>query len=83
MLKTSDLILESKMAELNQNKKLQQPDWPDSVWKFYLNLGTNHIQQNCLHVFYKMVFLKKLVRKAPNELAAYEGLILKFCRSMP
>ena len=32
-------------------------------------------KHNCLHVFYKMVFLKNLVRKAPNYLAAYEELI--------
>ena len=30
MLKNSDFILESKMAELNQNKKLKQPDGPDA-----------------------------------------------------
>ena len=30
-LKNSDIILESKMAELNQNKNLKQPDQPDAV----------------------------------------------------
>ena len=30
-LKNSDLILESKMAELNQNKNSKQPDGPDAV----------------------------------------------------
>ena len=30
-LKNSDIILESKMTELNQNKKSQQPGSPDSV----------------------------------------------------
>ena len=29
--KNSNFILESKMAELNQNKKLQQLGWPDSL----------------------------------------------------
>ena len=73
-LKNSDLILESKMAELNQNKKSQQPGWPDSVWKLYLISEINHIKHNYLHIFYKMVFLRKLVSKSPNELAAYEKL---------
>ena len=30
-LKNSDFLLESKMAELNQNKNLKQPDRPDAV----------------------------------------------------
>ena len=30
-LKNSDFILESKMAEVNQNKKSKQPDRPDAV----------------------------------------------------
>ena len=30
-LKNSDFILESKMAELNQNKNSKQPDPPDAV----------------------------------------------------
>ena len=34
-LKNSDFILESKMAELNQNKISKQPDRQDSVWKLY------------------------------------------------
>ena len=29
-LKNSDFILESKMAELNQNQNSKQPDWPDA-----------------------------------------------------
>ena len=43
MLKNSDLILEGKMAELNQNKNSRQPDRPDAVWKFYFCLGNNWI----------------------------------------
>ena len=31
-------ILESKVAELNQNKSSKQPDWPDAVWKRYFIL---------------------------------------------
>ena len=31
--KNNDFILESKMAELNQNKNSKQPDRPDAVWK--------------------------------------------------
>ena len=34
-LKNSDFILESKMAELNQNKNSKQPDRPDSLCKLY------------------------------------------------
>ena len=30
-LKNSDFILESKMAELNQNKNSEQPNQPDAV----------------------------------------------------
>ena len=30
-LKISDFILESKMADLNQNKNSKQPDQPDAV----------------------------------------------------
>ena len=57
-LKNRDFILESKIAELNQNKKSQQTDWADTVWKLYFTLEINHIQHNCLHVFYKIVVLK-------------------------
>ena len=63
------------MAELNQNKKSQQPGWPDSEWKLYFIFGVNHMQHNYLHVVYEMVFLRTFVRKAPNQLAAYEKLI--------
>ena len=36
-LKNSDFNLESKMAELNQNKSSKQPDQTDAVvWKLYL-----------------------------------------------
>ena len=38
-LKNSNFILESKMAELNQNKN--QPDKPDAVWKLYFTLEIN------------------------------------------
>ena len=37
-LKNSDFVLESKMAELNQNK---QSNWPDAVWKLYFALEIN------------------------------------------
>ena len=39
LLKNSDFILESKIAELNQNSK--HPDWPDAVWKLYFTLEIN------------------------------------------
>ena len=31
--KNINFILESKMAELNQNKNSKQPDRPDAAWK--------------------------------------------------
>ena len=40
-LKNSDFILESKMAELNQNKNSKQPDQPDAVRKLYFILEIN------------------------------------------
>ena len=40
-LKNSDFMLESKMAELNQNKNSKQPDWPDAKWKLYFTLEIN------------------------------------------
>ena len=40
-LKNSDFILESKMAEVNQNKKSKQPDRPDAVSKLYFILEIN------------------------------------------
>ena len=40
-LKNSNFILESKMAELNQNKNSKQPDRPDAVWNFYFILEKN------------------------------------------
>ena len=40
-LKNSDLILESKIAELNQSKNWKQADRPDAVWKLYFTLEIN------------------------------------------
>ena len=40
-LRNSNLILKSKMVELNQNKNPKQPDRPDAVWKSYLTLEIN------------------------------------------
>ena len=40
-LTNSDFILESKMAELNQNKNWKQLDRPDAVWKLYFPLDVN------------------------------------------
>ena len=40
-LKNSDFILESKLAELNQNKNLKQLDQPDAVRKLYFTLEIN------------------------------------------
>ena len=37
-LKNGDLILESKIAELNQNKHSKQPDKADAVRKLYFTL---------------------------------------------
>ena len=43
------------MAELNQNKSHSDQD---AVCKRYFILQINHIQNNCLNVFYKMVVLR-------------------------
>ena len=40
-LKNSDFILESKMAELNQNKNSKQLDQPDAVRKLCFTLEMN------------------------------------------
>ena len=40
-LKNSDFVLESKMAELNQNQNSKQIDQPDAVWKIYFILEIN------------------------------------------
>ena len=40
-LKNSDSILESKLAELNQDKNSKQLDLPDAVWKLSFTLETN------------------------------------------
>ena len=40
-LKNSDFILESKIAELNQNKNSKQPDRPDAVWNLYFTFEIN------------------------------------------
>ena len=41
MLKNSDFILESKMAELTQNKNAKQQDLSDAVWKLCFTLEIN------------------------------------------
>ena len=40
-LKNSNFILESKMAELNQNENSKQLDRPDAVRKLYFTLEIN------------------------------------------
>ena len=40
-LKNSNFILESKMAEQNQNQNSKQPDRPDTLWKLYFTLQIN------------------------------------------
>ena len=40
-LKNSDFILESKIAELNQNQNSKQPHQPDPVRKLYFALEVN------------------------------------------
>ena len=57
-LKYSDFTLESKMEELNQNKNSEQPDGPDVVWKLTMGINQYHVQRNCLHVLYAIVFLE-------------------------
>ena len=40
-LKNSDFILQSKISELNKNKKSKLADRPDAVQKHYFTLGIN------------------------------------------
>ena len=40
-LKNSEFTLESKKAELNQNKNSKQPNGPDTVWKLYFTFEIN------------------------------------------
>ena len=40
-LKYSNLILESKKVELNQNKNSKQTYWPNVVWKLYFTFEIN------------------------------------------
>ena len=40
-LESSNFILESKIAELNQIKSSKQPDRRDVVWKLYFTLEIN------------------------------------------
>ena len=40
-LRNSDFILESKMAELSQNKNSKQSDRPDAMWKLCFKLEVN------------------------------------------
>ena len=40
-LKNSDFVLESKIAELNQNKNSKQLDRLDTVWKLFFTLEIN------------------------------------------
>ena len=40
-LKNSDFVLESKMAELNQNRNSKQPDQPEAVSKLLFILEIN------------------------------------------
>ena len=61
-LKKQNFILESKNAELNQNKNWKQSDWPDAAWKLYFTFDLNeyHNWQIFLHMFYRIVVLKVL-----------------------
>ena len=40
-LKNNDSILESEIAQLNQDKKSKQPDWPDTVRNIYFTSEIN------------------------------------------
>ena len=40
-LKNSDLILDRKMPEPNENKNSNQRDWPDALRKLYFTLEIN------------------------------------------
>ena len=64
-LKNTDFILESKMAELSQNKNSKQLDRPDAVRKLYLTLIINKTFYACsiesLFLRYEK-FFKKAVK---------------------
>ena len=40
-LKNINFIVESKKAELKQNKNSKQPNWPDAMWKLYFTFEIN------------------------------------------
>ena len=40
-LRNGDFISESKMLQLNQNKKSKQPDRKNTVWQLYFTLQIN------------------------------------------
>ena len=46
------------MEELNQNKNSKQLDGPDVVWKLTMGINQYHVQRDCLHVLYGIVFLE-------------------------
>ena len=87
-----------QMADLNQNKKLQQSYWSDPFWKLYFTLEINQIQPNCLQVFYKIVVIKikEICKRGPKLVffnvqhifsigldgSLNEKLIEKFCISI-
>ena len=43
-LTISDFILESKIAELNQNQNSKQPDQTDAAWKLHFTSEINELQ---------------------------------------
>ena len=65
-VKNSGFILESKMAETNQNKNSKQPDGPDAAWKLYLgNKCIAHLTQLFTRVLQNDCFknIKQFKRK--------------------
>ena len=67
-LKNCDVILESKMATLNQNENSKQPNPPNAVWKFCLpwQLMNSTINKTFYRCSTQSLFLKykKISKKA-------------------
>ena len=59
-LRNSDLILESKIADLNHIKNSRQPNGLDAMWKLYFTFEINewHNWQSFLHMLYRIDVLK-------------------------
>ena len=67
-LKNNDLILESKIAELNQNKNSKQGDRLDEAWKLCFTLPIAQLTKPFAHVLQNCCSygIRKFPRKPPS-----------------